>query len=151
MTNLKEGDKAPSFRNMDENENEINLEAFRGKKVVLFFYPKDNTPTCTKEVCNLRDNYSLLQSKGIKVIGISADSARKHKNFIRKYSLPFPLIPDTNKKIINDYGVWGPKKMFGLEFEGIYRTTFVIDEKGHIEKIFTKLNLTGMQNKSLKL
>ncbi len=139
MKHLKEGDPAPEIEAVDENGNEITLKEYRGNKVVLFFYPKDNTPTCTVEACNLRDNYSELMEKGYKVIGVSADTQKKHQNFINKFSLPYPLIADTDKKVINDYGVWGPKKFMGREFDGIHRTTFVISEKGVIEKIIEKV------------
>ncbi|MDP4189737.1 MAG: thioredoxin-dependent thiol peroxidase, partial [Bacteroidota bacterium] len=109
------------------------------KKVVLYFYPKDDTPGCTAEACNLRDNYSLLKAKGFEIVGISADSQQSHQKFSGKYTLPFTLIPDVDKKIINAYGVWGEKKMYGKVYEGILRTTFIISEEGKIEKIFTKV------------
>ena len=139
MKHLKVGDEAPEIRALDENGNEITLEKFRGKKVILFFYPRDNTPTCTVEACNLRDNYSDLLDRGIEVIGISADSSKKHLGFISKFNLPFPLIADVDKKVIKDYGVWGPKKFMGREFEGIHRTTFVIDENGLVQAILEKV------------
>jgi peroxiredoxin Q/BCP len=139
MTNLKEGDPAPSINALDENGEPISLDTYKGKKVILFFYPKDNTPTCTIESCNLRDNYSDLLAKGIEVIGVSADTQRKHQNFIKRFKLPYRLIADTDKKVINDYGVWGEKKFMGRTFDGIHRTTFVINEAGVIEKIFTKV------------
>ena len=139
MKHLKVGDKAPDIDAVNEMGNQITLEQFRGKKVVLFFYPKDSTPTCTVEACNLRDNYPDLLSKGFEVIGISADSEKKHQNFISKHSLPFPLIADVDKKVIGDYGVWGPKKFMGREFDGIHRTTFVVDEQGRIEQIIEKV------------
>ena len=139
MTHLKTGDPAPDFRGLDETGKERSLADYRGKKLILFFYPKDNTPTCTTEVCNLRDNYDDLKAKGFELLGVSADSARKHQNFIRKHNLPFPLITDPELTILNAYGVWGPKQMFGLSFEGIYRTTFVIGPEGEIEKVITKV------------
>jgi thioredoxin-dependent peroxiredoxin len=139
MMHLKEGDKAPVFSGKDQNGNLISLNDFKGKKVVLFFYPKDNTPGCTAEACNLRDNYAELTKQGYKVIGVSADSEKSHEKFISKFNLPFPLIADTDKKIINDFGVWGPKKFMGREYDGIHRTTFVIDEKGIIERIINKV------------
>lgn len=139
MTHLKEGDKAPDIQASDQNGQALNLSDFRGKKVILYFYPKDNTPGCTAEACNFRDNYRLLQEKGFALIGVSADSAKKHQNFIAKYELPFPLIPDTEKGVIEAYGVWGPKKFMGREFDGIHRETFVIDENGNIEKIYHKV------------
>ena len=139
MTHLKEGDKAPAFSGKNEQGETISLSDYAGKKLVLFFYPKDNTPTCTVEVCNLRDNYGALKAKGYELLGVSIDSQRKHQNFIKKFDLPFPLLADTDKEVVQKYGVWGPKKMFGKLFQGIYRTTFVIDEKGVIEKVITKV------------
>ncbi len=139
MTQLQEGEMAPCFSGLDENGKEISLEQYRGKKLILFFYPKDNTPGCTMEACNLRDNYQMLKDKGYELLGVSPDSARKHQNFISKHNLPFPLIADTEKEILKKYGVWGPKKMFGNLFDGVYRTTFIIDEEGKIEKIFKKV------------
>jgi thioredoxin-dependent peroxiredoxin len=143
MTQLKEGLKAPSFEGIDQNGKEIKLSDFTGKKVILYFYPKDNTPGCTAEACNLRDNYDALLRKGFIVIGVSPDNEKSHKGFAGKYSLPFPLIADTSKKILNDYGVWGEKKMYGKSFFGVIRTTFIIDEKGIIEKIITKVDTAG--------
>jgi thioredoxin-dependent peroxiredoxin len=140
MTTLKTGDKAPVFESHDQDGNPVKLEDFRGLKVVLFFYPKDNTPGCTAEACNLRDNYQALLEKGYKVIGVSTDDHKSHKKFSEKYDLPFPLLPDTDKMIVNAYGVWGPKKFMGKSYEGINRTTFVIDEQGMIEKIFDKVD-----------
>lgn len=134
---LKEGDTAPDFEGITEDGSSIKLSDFRGKKLILFFYPKDNTPTCTTEVCNLRDNFDLLLSKGLYLVGISPDSPQKHQNFIKKYTLPFPLIADQGKTIIKNYGVWGPKLMFGNLLDGVYRTTFVINEQGVIQKIIS--------------
>ncbi len=139
MTTLQEGDKAPDFKGVDQNENEIQLSDFAGKKLILFFYPKDNTPGCTAEACNLRDNYDALRNKGYELLGVSPDSARKHQNFIKKHDLPFPLLADTEKEVLNAYGVWGPKKFMGREFDGVHRTTFIIDEEGKIERIFKKV------------
>lgn len=136
----KVGDKAPVINAMDQNGNMISLADFKGSKVILYFYPKDDTTGCTAEACNLRDNYDNLLEKGFKIIGVSADSAASHKKFAGKYNLPFPLIPDTDKKIINDYGVWGKKKLYGKEYDGIYRTTFIISEDGIIMKIFDKVD-----------
>ncbi len=136
---LKEGEVAPDFSGLNENGETISLSDYKGKKLILFFYPKDNTPGCTAEACNLRDNYEDLKAKGFELLGVSADSQRKHQNFIKKFDLPFPLLADTEKDVIQKYGVWGPKKMYGKLFEGIHRTTFVIDEDGKIEKIFTKV------------
>jgi peroxiredoxin Q/BCP len=143
MIQLKEGLKAPWFEGIDQNGDEVKLSDFTGKKVILYFYPKDNTPGCTAEACNLRDNYDSLLKKGFAVIGVSPDNEKSHKGFTGKYSLPFPLIADTSKKILNDYGVWGEKKMYGKSYFGVIRTTFVIDEKGIIEKIITKVDTAG--------
>ena len=139
MTHLQEGDPAPDFSGFDQSGEPVALSDFKGRKLVLFFYPKDNTPGCTAEVCNLRDNYTLLRQKGYALLGVSADSARKHQNFIKKFGLPFPLLVDTERVVIEAYGVWGLKKFMGREFDGIHRTTFVIDEKGRIEKIIRKV------------
>src|SRR5512133_3625116 len=139
MANLKEGMKAPDFKGTDQDGNEIRLSDFAGKKLVLYFYPKDNTPGCTAEACNLRDNHNELLKKGFAVVGISADSEKSHKGFAEKYSLPFPLIADTQKKIMADYGVWGEKKFLGKTFLGILRTTFIINGEGIIEKIIKKV------------
>ncbi len=139
MNSLKVGDPAPDINTLDENGNPVRLKDYRGSKVILFFYPKANTPGCTAEACNLRDHYSELIEKGFKIIGVSADSEKSQKNFSSKFSFPYPLIPDTEKKVIKDYGVWGKKKLYGREYEGINRTTFVISEDGKIELIFTKV------------
>jgi peroxiredoxin Q/BCP len=139
MITLKVGDPAPDINTFDENGNPVNLKDYSGNKVILFFYPKANTPGCTAEACDLRDHYSALTEKGFKIIGVSADSEKSQQNFSRKYSFPYPLIPDTEKKVITDYGVWGKKKLYGKEYEGINRTTFVISESGKIEHIFTKV------------
>ncbi|MBL4654720.1 MAG: thioredoxin-dependent thiol peroxidase [Bacteroidia bacterium] len=140
MTHLKEGDAAPKISGKNYNGELINLSDYKGKKVILYFYPKDNTPGCTAESCNLRDNYSELKSRSYEIIGVSCNDGKSHEKFIRKYELPFELITDTDKKIVKDYGVWGLKKFMGREFEGIYRTTFIISEEGIIEKIFTKVD-----------
>ncbi len=140
MATLKIGDEAPEINAKDQNGILILLKDFIGKKVIVYFYPKDDTPGCTAEACNLRDNYEQLISKGFKIIGISADDEKKHQKFSEKYDLPFPLIPDTEKKIINAYGVWGPKKFMGRTFDGINRTTFIVSEDGKIEKIFSKVD-----------
>lgn len=139
MTHLKEGEKAPDFTGLIQDGGEVSLRDYIGKKLILFFYPKDNTPGCTAEACNLTENYSQLKSEGFVVLGVSADTQKKHQNFIEKYSLGFSLIADEEKELIIKYGVWGPKKFMGREYEGIHRTTFVIDEKGIISKIFTKV------------
>ena len=140
MTTLKPGDIAPAFSATDQNGKEVSLEVYKGKKVVLYFYPKDNTPGCTAEACDLRDNHSDLISKGFVVIGVSPDPLKSHTKFTEKYELPFSLLPDTEKTIIQSYGVWGPKKFVGKSYEGVLRTTFVIDEKGIIEKVFTQVS-----------
>lgn len=139
MSELKVGALAPSIDAVDQNGEKITLEEYRGKKVVLYFYPKDNTPGCTAESCNLRDNYSQFLEKGFEVIGVSADSVKSHKNFISKFKLPFRLISDTDKKVLMDYGAWGEKKMYGKSYMGILRKTFIIDEEGIVEKIIEKV------------
>lgn len=139
MTTLKEGDNAPDFEAKDQYGKDLKLKDFRGKKVVLYFYPKDDTPGCTTEACNFRDNYSELQNAGYQIIGVSADDEKKHLKFTEKFDLPFPLIPDTNKEIINAFGVWGEKKFMGRVYDGIHRETFIIDEEGKIEKVITKV------------
>ncbi len=139
MTHLKPGDKAPELHGTDEKGNSISLKKFTGKKLVLYFYPADNTPTCTIESCNLRDNFKALKKKGYTVLGVSPDSARKHQNFIKKFDLPFPLLVDDDMKTIKAYGVWGMKNTFGRDYMGLIRTTFVIDEKGIIEQVIDKV------------
>ncbi|WP_303175934.1 thioredoxin-dependent thiol peroxidase [Paraprevotella xylaniphila] len=131
------GDKAPEVLGVNEKGERILLSHYRGKKVVLYFYPKDNTSGCTAEACSLRDNYSALKSKGYEVIGVSVDSAASHKKFIEKHELPFTLIADTDKLLVNEMGVWGEKSMYGRKYMGTFRTTFVIDEEGVIEKVFS--------------
>lgn len=130
----------PEFKGLDENGNEVSMSDFKGKKLIVFFYPKDDTPGCTAEACNLRDNYSALKKLGFEILGISADSSKKHGKFINKYNLPFSLIADTEKDIINAFNVWGEKKFMGRVFNGILRTTFVIDEEGIIRHIIDKVN-----------
>lgn len=137
-TNLTEGKKAPAFKGKDQNGQAVSLADFKGKKLVLYFYPEDDTPTCTVQACNLRDNFSLLKKQGIEVVGISPDEEKKHKKFEAKYKLPFTLIADAGKKIIDKYGVWGEKQLYGRTYMGLHRTTFLIDEKGVIRKIFLK-------------
>ena len=139
MKHLKVGDKAPDFNTTDQNGEAIFLGDFAGSKLVIYFYPKDSTPGCTTQACNLRDNYETLLSKGYKVLGVSADSTKSHLKFIEKHELPFPLLMDEDKKIINDFGVWGEKKFMGKIYDGIHRNTFVIDEKGVIEEIIEKV------------
>jgi peroxiredoxin Q/BCP len=139
---LKIGDKAPDFSGKDQNGNTIQRSDYKGKKIAIYFYPKDNTPGCTVQACNLRDNDTALTKAGIQIIGVSADSSASHTKFIDKFSLPFPLIADEDKTIIQQFGVWGPKKFMGKEYDGIHRTTFVMDENhtivGIIEKPKTK-------------
>jgi peroxiredoxin Q/BCP len=135
---LQEGDKAPLFTSVDQNGEKISLNDFKGKKVILFFYPEDDTPTCTIQACNLRDNYSLLKKEGFEVLGVSPDEAKKHKKFEEKFSLPFTLLADPSHTVIDKYGVWGMKKLYGREYMGLHRTTFLIDEKGIIKKIFIR-------------
>ena len=138
MTQLAEGQKAPDFKAKDQNGNLVSLKDFRGKKVVLYFYPEDDTPTCTIEACNLRDNYAELKKAGLVVLGVSPDDKNKHKKFEEKYNLPFTLLEDPEKKIIDKYGVWGEKNLYGRKYMGLFRTTFLIDENGDIIKIFKK-------------
>ena len=137
---LKEGQKAPDFEGPDQNNLKVKLSDFLGKKVILYFYPRDNTPGCTAEACNLRDNHKDLLDKGFIVLGVSPDTEKSHKGFAAKYSLPFPLLADPDKKILNLYGAWGEKKMYGISVTGVLRTTFIIDEKGVIEKIINKVD-----------
>ncbi len=138
MTTLSEGQKAPDFSAKDQNGNPVSLKDFRGKKVVLYFYPEDDTPTCTVEACNLRDNYSSLTKAGLVVIGVSPDDKVSHKKFEEKYKLPFTLVEDPQKKIIGKYQVWGEKNMYGKKYMGLLRTTFLINEEGVIIKVFKK-------------
>lgn len=151
MTHLKEGQKAPEFIGTDQNNNKIKLLDFLGKKVILYFYPKDNTPGCTAEACNLRDNYEGLLKTGYIVIGVSPDNEKSHNGFAGKYSLPFPLIADPEKKILISYGAWGEKKMYGKTVTGVLRTTFIIDEKGIIEKIISKVDTANHTEQIFKL
>ncbi len=137
---LSIGDKAPAFSGIDQDGNKISLKNFKGKKVILFFYPKDDTTGCTAEACNLNDNRKALMKKGFIIAGVSADDSKSHKKFADKYDLDFSLIADTEKKMIEDYGVWGEKMLYGKKYMGIIRTTFVIDEKGKIEKIFNQVD-----------
>ena len=138
MTHLTEGKKAPAFKSKDQNGMPVSLADFKGKKVVLYFYPEDDTPTCTVQACNLRDNFGLLKKHGIIVLGVSPDEEKKHKKFEEKYDLPFTLIADASHTIIDKYGVWGEKQLYGRTYMGLHRTTFLIDEKGIVKKIFLK-------------
>lgn len=151
---LKVGDKAPEILGVNQDGKEIKLSDYKGKKVVLYFYPKDNTPGCTAQACSLRDEYSNLQKSGYEVIGVSADSETSHQKFIQKFDLPFNLIADTNKKLSEEFGTWGEKSMYGRKYMGMFRTTFLIDEHGKIEKIFspkeinTKIHASQILDKS---
>jgi len=136
---LKVGDKAPAINSVDQHGNPVSLEDYKGSKIILYFYPKDDTPGCTAEACNLRDNYDDLLEKGYRILGVSADSIESHRKFTVKYRLPFPLIADVDKQIVRAYDVWGLKKFMGREYEGINRTTYVISEDGRIENIITKV------------
>ena len=135
MTKLKAGDLAPNFSAKDEQGNTISLSDYKGKKLVIFFYPKASTPTCTTEACNLRDNYADLKDKGYEILGVSADSAKRQANFKEKYKFPYPLLADEDKEVLKAFDVWGEKKFMGRTFDGIHRVTFVIDENGIIEKV----------------
>lgn len=139
MKTLQEGDKVPNFTATDQDGNTVALSDYKGKKLVVFFYPAANTPTCTVEACNLRDNYSALQEAGYEILGVSADTERKQKNFSKKYKFPYPLLADTDKEVINAFGVWGPKKFMGRTYNGIHRITFVIDEEGRVAKVIDKV------------
>ena len=139
MTTLKAGDKAPNFEALDQSGNIVKLSDYEGKKLVLFFYPKASTPGCTMEACNLRDNYQTFLAQGYAILGVSADSAKRQQNFIDKNKLPFPLLADEDKKVISTYGVWGPKKFMGRDYDGIHRVTFVINERGILDEVITKV------------
>lgn len=138
MSTLQPGDQMPDFKGVDQDQHVISSRDFRGKKLIIYFYPKDNTPGCTAQACNLRDNYEILMEEGFAVLGISADSVKSHKKFEEKFDLPFPLIADEDKVILNAFGVWGPKKFMGKNFDGIRRTTFLVDEQGIIRHIIQK-------------
>ncbi|WP_179335073.1 thioredoxin-dependent thiol peroxidase [Winogradskyella costae] len=139
MTHLKVGDKAPDFSAKDEQGNPISLSDYKGKKLVVFFYPKASTPGCTAEACNLNDNYDRFKAQGYEILGVSADSAKRQSNFKNKYEFQYPLLADEDKAVIEAFGVWGPKKFMGKEYEGIHRTTFVINENGVIEDVISKV------------
>ena len=150
MTKLKVGDTAPEINSVNQNGDTISLSQFKGKKIILYFYPKDMTPGCTAQSCNLSENYVKLQKNGFEVLGVSCDSVERHQKFIEKYSLPFNLISDEEKKVVKDYGVWGLKKFMGKEYMGINRTTFIINESGIIDKIITKVNTKDHSTQILK-
>ncbi|UOB17368.1 thioredoxin-dependent thiol peroxidase [Abyssalbus ytuae] len=139
MQTLKAGDKVPDFTAADQDGNTISLADYKGKKLIVFFYPKANTPGCTAEACNLRDNYTFLKKEGYELLGVSADSQKAQTNFKNKYEFPFPLLADEDKTVINTFGVWGPKKFMGREYDGIHRMTFLINEKGIVEKVIEKV------------
>jgi thioredoxin-dependent peroxiredoxin len=138
---LKEGDKAPDFSSTDQNGNTVKLSDFKGKRLALYFYPKDDTPGCTKEACSFRDADEIYRAKGITVLGVSTDSENAHQKFISKYQLPFDLLADVDKKVVEDYGVWGEKSMYGKKYMGTFRKTFLIDD-GKIVKIFDKVDVS---------
>ncbi|MGA0558445.1 thioredoxin-dependent thiol peroxidase [Larkinella sp. VNQ87] len=147
---LQIGDAAPDFETRDQNGNPVRLSDYRGKKVVLYFYPKDDTPGCTAEACSLRDNYEHLQKQGYEVLGVSVDDEKSHQKFIKKYNLPFALLADTDHQIVEAYDVWQEKNMYGRKYMGIVRTTFVIDETGTITEIITKVDTEKHAEQILK-
>jgi len=151
MTTLQAGDKAPSFTGINEDGQKISLKDYKGQKLILFFYPKDDTPGCTAAACNLRDNYSELREKGFQMLGVSPDKDTKHRKFIDKHSFPFSLIADPDKELIQSYGLWGLKKFMGREYEGVYRTTFIIDEDGVIEHVISKVKTKAHTEQILAL
>ena len=150
MVILKTGDIAPQFEGTDQNGNQVSLNGLKGNKVVLYFYPKDDTPGCTAEACDLRDNYDHLMKKGYKVLGVSPDNLKSHQKFAEKFNLPFPLLPDPDRTIIEAYGVWGPKKFLGKSFDGVLRTTFIISEEGLIEEVISKVDTKNHTQQILK-
>ena len=150
MSNLKKGDNAPVFEGINQNGASVQLDHFKGKKVVLYFYPKDDTPGCTAEACNLRDNFEQLNKNGYEILGVSPDSEKSHQKFIEKYKLPFNLLADTDHKIANAFGVYGKKKFMGKEYMGINRTTFIIDEKGVIEEVISKVDTKNHNSQIIK-
>ena len=151
MAALQEGDKAPDFTAKDQNGNMISLADFKGKTVILYFYPKDDTPGCTAEACDFRDNYQSLVGKGFEVIGVSTDDEKSHKKFETKYSLPFPLVADESKEIVEAYGVWGEKNMYGKVYMGTMRTTFIIDANGIIKKVINKVDTKASSQQVLNI
>ena len=150
MTKLKVGDKAPDFEGINQDGEKVSLKDFAGKKLILYFYPKDNTPGCTAESCNLNDNYNDWLDKGFEVLGVSPDSVKSHQNFKNKYNLKFDLIADTEKEILQKYGAWGEKNMYGKKYMGVLRTTFIIDENGVIKEIFGKVKTKDHTNQIIK-
>jgi peroxiredoxin Q/BCP len=139
MKPLQTGDRVPEFSVLDQDMNTISLNDYKGKKLIVFFYPKASTPGCTMEACNLRDHYEKLQEEGYELLGVSSDSPKRQKNFKEKYNFPFPLLADEEKKVINAFGVWGPKKFMGREYDGIHRITFIINEDGLVERVIDKV------------
>ncbi|MAT89404.1 MAG: thioredoxin-dependent thiol peroxidase [Flavobacteriaceae bacterium] len=139
MNTLKEGDTVPNFTSVDQDGNSVQLSDYKGKKLIVFFYPKANTPGCTAEACNLRDHYKELQDEGYELLGVSADSQRKQSNFKKKYDFPFPLLADEDKEVINAFGVWGRKKFMGREYDGIHRKTFVVNGEGVVTRVIDKV------------
>jgi peroxiredoxin Q/BCP len=150
MSHLKEGDKAPDFNGLNEHGESVKLSDYAGKKLILFFYPKDNTPGCTAEACNLRDNYAELKAQGFELLGVSPDSQKKHQNFINKFELPFPLLADTEQEVLKAYGAWGEKSMYGKTYMGVLRSTFVINEEGIITNIIRKVKTKDHTNQILE-
>ncbi len=151
MATLTAGDKAPDFTAKDQNGNTVSLSDFKGKTVILYFYPKDDTPGCTAEACDFRDNYQSLLGKGFEVIGVSTDDEKSHKKFITKHNLPFPLIADTDHSVVEAYGVWAEKNMYGKKYMGTVRTTFIIDPEGNIKNVIDKVNTKASSQQVLDL
>ena len=150
MASLSKGDKAPEFHGLNQKNENVSLETFKGKKLILYFYPKDNTPGCTAESCNLNDNYEAWLAKGYEVVGVSPDSVASHKKFADKFKFGFNLIADTEKEMLQAYGVWGEKSMYGKKYMGVLRTTFIIDENGIIEEIFEKVDTANHTDQIIK-
>jgi len=139
MNTLSVGDTVPNFTSFDQDGNEVSLSDFSGKKLVVFFYPRANTPTCTVEACNIRDHYKELSDAGYSILGVSDDSQKKQTNFRNKFDFQYPLLADTDRNVIEAFGVWGPKKFMGREFDGLHRTTFVVNEEGVVDKVISKV------------
>ena len=150
MSNIKQGDKAPEFKGVNQNGDTVSLSSYAGKKLVLYFYPKDDTPGCTAEACNLRDNYNQLLSEGYAILGVSPDNEKKHQKFIDKYDLPFDLLADTEKETCEMFGVWVQKSMYGREYMGVARTTFIIDKNGIVEEVISKVKTKEHTDQILK-
>jgi len=150
MTSIKKGDQAPNFSALDQDGNKHSLEDYKGKKLIIFFYPKANTPGCTAEACDLRDNFARFEAGNYALLGVSADNAKAQSNFKNKYEFPFPLLADEDKSVIQSFGVWGPKKFMGKDYDGIHRTTFVIDENSIIEEVITEVKTKSHASQILK-